>query len=119
MIAAPMDRGTDRFTAVFDARPESCDQTCYRILPAAAERRLDYGVIIDLGDRRFEVIHTPGNSPGGIGLLESATGFFLSGDIVYDGPLTPGVACAPRGATAAGMLPERRLIVHHASSLSR
>ena len=35
----------------------------------------------------FEVIHTPGHSPGGIGLFEKASGIFLSGDIVYDGPL--------------------------------
>ena len=44
------------------------------------------GDVIDLGDRAFEVIHTPGHSPGGIGLLERKTGIFLSGDIVYDGP---------------------------------
>jgi glyoxylase-like metal-dependent hydrolase (beta-lactamase superfamily II) len=43
--------------------------------------------VIDLGDRRFEVIHTPGHSPGGIALWEAATGILFSGDIVYDGPL--------------------------------
>ena len=35
----------------------------------------------------FEVVHTPGHSPGGIGLFERATGIFLSGDVIYDGPL--------------------------------
>ncbi len=44
-------------------------------------------VTVDLGDRVFEVVHTPGHSPGGIGLLEHKTGIFLSGDTVYDGPL--------------------------------
>jgi glyoxylase-like metal-dependent hydrolase (beta-lactamase superfamily II) len=29
---------------------------------------------MDLGDRTFEVIHTLGHSPGGIGLIEHATG---------------------------------------------
>jgi glyoxylase-like metal-dependent hydrolase (beta-lactamase superfamily II) len=48
---------------------------------------LVHGDAFDLGDRRFEVIHTPGHSPGGIGLFERATGIFLSGDIIYDGPL--------------------------------
>ena len=42
---------------------------------------------MDLGDRVFEVIHTPGHSPGGIGLFERASGIFLSGDVIYDGPL--------------------------------
>ena len=45
------------------------------------------GDVIDLGDRAFEVVHTPGHSPGGIGLFEAKTGIFLSGDIIYDGPL--------------------------------
>jgi glyoxylase-like metal-dependent hydrolase (beta-lactamase superfamily II) len=45
------------------------------------------GDIVDLGDRTFEVVHTPGHSPGGIGLFERATRIFLSGDIIYDGPL--------------------------------
>ena len=43
--------------------------------------------VIDLGDRAFEVVHTPGHSPGGIALWERKTGTLLSGDIIYDGPL--------------------------------
>ena len=43
--------------------------------------------MIDLGDRAFEVVHTPGHSPGGIALWERKTGILLSGDIIYDGPL--------------------------------
>ena len=54
---------------------------------APAQRILWDGDVIDLGDRQFQVIHTPGHSPGGIGLFEKASGMFLSGDIVYDGPL--------------------------------
>ena len=54
---------------------------------APATRILQDGDIVDLGDRRFEVIHTPGHSPGGIALFERATGVLFSGDIVYDGPL--------------------------------
>ena len=48
---------------------------------------LEDGDVIDLGDRAFEVVHTPGHSPGGIGLFEKNTGIFFSGDIIYDGPL--------------------------------
>ena len=50
-------------------------------------RILDDGDIIDLGDRHFEVIHTPGHSPGGIALWEAKTSILFSGEIVYNGPL--------------------------------
>ena len=73
--------------AMFDAFPEGWDQAKYQVKPAEIGRILDHGDVIDLGDRAFEVVHTPGHSPGGIGLLETKTGIFLSGDIVYDGPL--------------------------------
>ena len=43
--------------------------------------------MIDLGNRQFEVIHTPGHSPGGIMLFEKTTEILFSGDTVYDGPL--------------------------------
>lgn len=59
----------------------------YAVKAAPATRILDDGDIIDLGDRRFEVIHTPGHSPGGIMLFEKDTGILFSGDIVYDGEL--------------------------------
>jgi glyoxylase-like metal-dependent hydrolase (beta-lactamase superfamily II) len=72
---------------MFDRLPEGWQTEHYRISPAPAERLLADGDIIDLGDRHFEVVHTPGHSPGGIGLFEKSTGIFLSGDIVYDGPL--------------------------------
>ena len=59
----------------------------YGVSAAPATRVLEAGDVIDLGDRRFEVIHTPGHSPGGIMLFEQATGVLFSGDTVYDGPL--------------------------------
>ena len=59
----------------------------YHVKPATVGRELTAGDVIDLGDRAFEVIHTPGHSPGGIGLYEHKTGIFLSGDVIYDGPL--------------------------------
>ena len=59
----------------------------YSVRGAGATRLLDDGDVINLGDRSFEVIHTPGHSPGGIALWEAKTGILFSGDIVYDGPL--------------------------------
>jgi glyoxylase-like metal-dependent hydrolase (beta-lactamase superfamily II) len=72
---------------MFDRLPEGWDSDRYRVQSAPAQLLLAHRDIIDLGNRSFEVIHTPGHSPGGIGLFEKATGTFLSGDIIYDGPL--------------------------------
>ncbi len=72
---------------MFIAPPGGWETSRYAIKPAPAGRLLLEGDIIGLGDRSFQVIHTPGHSPGGIGLYEAATGIFLSGDIIYDGPL--------------------------------
>ncbi len=67
--------------------PAPYASTAYDVIPAPATRILDDGDVIDLGDRRFEVLHLPGHSPGSIGLWEAASGILFSGDAVYDGPL--------------------------------
>ena len=72
---------------MFFRQPAGWDHETYHVKPASVGRELTAGDIIDLGDRAFEVIHTPGHSPGGIGLYERKTGIFLSGDVIYDGPL--------------------------------
>jgi glyoxylase-like metal-dependent hydrolase (beta-lactamase superfamily II) len=91
ILADPRNEWTvaDRYAtdAMFDGMPLGWDAARYRILPAPADRLLGQGDVVDLGDRAFEVIHTPGHSPGGIALHERKTGILLSGDIVYDGPL--------------------------------
>jgi glyoxylase-like metal-dependent hydrolase (beta-lactamase superfamily II) len=91
ILADPRNDRTlaDRYATeeMFDRLPDGWETTSYRVRPAPAQRLLVHGDYLDLGDRSFEVIHTPGHSPGGIGLYEAATGVFLSGDIIYDGPL--------------------------------
>ncbi|MER8867070.1 MBL fold metallo-hydrolase [Mesorhizobium sp. M0751] len=91
ILADPRNEWTvaDRYAtdAMFDGMPQGWDTKRYRILPAPAGRLLEQGDIVDLGDRAFEVIHTPGHSPGGIALYENRTGILFSGDIIYDGPL--------------------------------
>jgi glyoxylase-like metal-dependent hydrolase (beta-lactamase superfamily II) len=73
---------------IFDSLPpEPYCSACYAVKKAPATRILADGDIIDLGDRHFEVIHTPGHSPGGIALYEKTTQILFSGDILYDGPL--------------------------------
>ncbi|MFN3362586.1 MAG: MBL fold metallo-hydrolase [Allorhizobium sp.] len=73
---------------IFDALPpEPYCSKCYAVKRAPATRLLEDGDMVDLGDRQFEIIHTPGHSPGGIALYEKATEILFSGDILYDGPL--------------------------------
>ncbi|MEM7117015.1 MAG: MBL fold metallo-hydrolase [Chloroflexota bacterium] len=59
----------------------------YHIKPAPPTRLLADGDVIDLGDRQFEVIHTPGHSPDSICLWEAETGVLISADILYDGTI--------------------------------
>lgn len=91
ILADPRNEWTcaDRYAtdAMFDAFPQGWDAARYAVAPAPAARILQDGDVVDLGDRAFEVVHTPGHSPGGIALHERRTGILLSGDIVYDGPL--------------------------------
>lgn len=91
ILADPRNEWTlaDRYATdeMFDRQPEGWDAARYHVKPAAVGRELAQGDVIDLGDRAFEVVHTPGHSPGGIGLFERKTGIFLSGDVIYDGPL--------------------------------
>lgn len=70
--------------------PQPYASTTYALKAAPATRIVQDRDVVDLGDRHFEVIHTPGHSPGGIALWEAATGILFSGDIVYDGPLIEG-----------------------------
>ena len=73
---------------IFDALPpQPYASADYAVRSAPATRLLKDNDVIDLGDRHFEVIHTPGHSPGGIALWEAKTATLFSGDIVYDGPL--------------------------------
>lgn len=73
---------------MFDALPpEPFILSEYSIRGPAHFSVVQEGEIIDLGNRRFEVLHTPGHSPGSISLWEAETCILFSGDIIYDGPL--------------------------------
>ncbi len=52
--------------------------------PSATPTRLvAEGDVIDLGDRRFTVVHTPGHTAGSICLFDERTGMLFSGDAIY------------------------------------
>lgn len=77
--------GYDPPASLLTALPhDGFDPAGYRIEPAAPTRVVEDGDVIDLGDRRFVVLHLPGHTPGEIGLWEADTGTLLSGDCVYE-----------------------------------
>lgn len=48
---------------------------------------LQEGQVIELGDLRLKVLHTPGHSPGGVCFYEEARGVLLSGDTLFKGTI--------------------------------
>ncbi len=80
--------GITTFAAEFATWPGGAapglDLTGWTLHPAPLTMTLEEGDLIDLGDRVLTVLHLPGHSPGGIGLLDQKDGLFLSGDAIYD-----------------------------------
>ena len=66
----------------------------YAMAGAALTRPLKDGDEIDLGDRRFEVIHTPGVTPGSTCLWEPAARQLFTSDTLFLSP--DGVMAMPR-----------------------
>ena len=79
----------------------------YAIRPAPLTRILDEGDVVDLGDRRFTVLHLPGHSFGSIGLFDEHDGTLFSGDAIYDDTLIDDMWCSDRDQYRATM---RRLL---------
>lgn len=63
------------------------DPATFRITPAPLTGYLDDGDVLDLGDCAFQVLHTPGHSPGSISLWDIKARTVFSGDALYDGDL--------------------------------
>ena len=82
------------------------------------------GDVIETGCRRFEVLHLPGHTEGGIGLWDASTGLLFSGDVIYDGVL---IDTAPTSrvtdyiATMKRLkqLPARRVLGGHKDPMNR
>lgn len=84
------DLGTlaSAFTSIADATTalpfDGWHMDDYVLTPAPLTQLLGEGEVVDLGARRFTVLHLPGHSPGSIGLLDEANGDFFSADAIYD-----------------------------------
>lgn len=105
----------DRDEEMFDAAPLGWNASAYRIKPAPATGMVNDGDVIDLGNRQFKVLHTPGHSPGHVSLWEEATGVLIAQDVLYDGPLVTecdGANMADYGATIRRLRELEPSIVH-------
>lgn len=101
-IEALRRSGIELTEFMVDALPSAdYDVDGYGRDPVEPTRLVDEGDIIDIGDRRFEVLHLPGHSPGSIGLWEPASGYLFTGDALYDGVI---VDTGP-GASISAYLP--------------
>lgn len=128
ILAAPDNRRTlaEDFLGneMFEALPPApFEYHNYRLTPPERIVTLEDGEMLDLGNRRFEVIHTPGHSPGGVALWEAASGMLISGDVIYDGPLIEDTWHSDLDAYAASLrrlraLPVRTIHGGHFPSFS-
>jgi hydroxyacylglutathione hydrolase len=57
----------------------------FTIRPVTPQRELQEGDVLELGTLRFDVLHTPGHSPGGICLYERRQGVLFAGDTLFAG----------------------------------
>ena len=48
---------------------------------------LEDDTVIDLGNRRLRIMHTPGHSPGHICILDETNRYLFTGDLIYKGTL--------------------------------
>lgn len=88
LVDAMEEAGMPLPEQLIDALPSpGYDPSAYAIAPAPPTRTLEEGEVVDLGDRRFEVLHLPGHSPGQIALWEPTTGTLFASDVVYEGPI--------------------------------
>lgn len=51
--------------------------------PSKAERNLQDGDVLELGEYNFQVIHTPGHTPGSICLYEETARVLFTGDTLF------------------------------------
>ncbi len=70
----------------FGEPPSSFDQQNYAILPMEP-LLVEDGHVFDLGDRKLQVIHTPGHTQDSIMLWDQANGLLFTGDSLYKGPI--------------------------------
>jgi len=90
LVLTHCDRDHVGAIAQFDApmmHPAEYALYAYRGFSTTGLQPLWDGQILDIGTFRFEVIHIPGHTPGGIALLETEKRFLLTGDSAQSGAI--------------------------------
>lgn len=67
--------------------PEGFDVDNYEFFQGTPTKVLKDKDIIDIGERKIQVLHTPGHSPGHMCFYEEDRGYLFTGDLVYIGTL--------------------------------
>ncbi|HVN23437.1 MAG TPA: MBL fold metallo-hydrolase [Syntrophorhabdales bacterium] len=84
--ADPLEQGDDRGVYGMQMFKQMC-QAQYRLKDGAftfkVHRKLQGGEALEIGDMKWEVLHIPGHSMGGIALYHKAQGILIPGDVIY------------------------------------
>ena len=63
--------------------PEGYDVSKYELFQGRPTKLLHGNEMLDLGDRKIKVLHTPGHSPGHLCFWEEERGYIFTGDLIY------------------------------------
>jgi glyoxylase-like metal-dependent hydrolase (beta-lactamase superfamily II) len=67
--------------------PAGVSPASHRGRPFTISRFINDGHVLDLGERRLEVVSVPGHTPDAIVLLDRDNGLMWTGDSFYEGPI--------------------------------
>lgn len=115
----PLEVVKKQFQSGPSTLPESFHLDDYSLFRGKAKRILKDGDWIDLGNRRIQVIHTPGHSPGHMCFYEEERSTLYTGDLVYEGKLYANYPSTDPQAFLASLKkiselqPKRLLPAHH------
>ena len=109
LVAALKESGFEiEVPCLIDALPHAgFDPAAFRTRGAAPTATVTEGCVVDLGDRRLEVLELPGHTPGSIGLWEEGRRILFTGDALYDAGL---IDSFPESDVAAYCATMRRLL---------
>lgn len=67
--------------------PKDFNINNYKIFEGTSNIILNDNDIIDLGNRKIKIIHTPGHSPGHLCFYDIKNKYLFTGDLIYEGKL--------------------------------
>lgn len=100
--------------------PENFDIDNYTVFQRQPQFVLHDNQVLDLGNRKIKVIHTPGHSPGHCCFYEAEKGYLFSGDLIYKGCLdiyypTTDIKCFENSVRKIKRLSVKRILPAHHS----